>query len=145
VLVHQIPDRSRRDHVAELDQLASNSHIAAAGILPRQSEDELPALPIDPRATRTTPAPERGHFLRTRARCQPNTVSGRTSNPPNARRGNRLARAARIIRSAEFNLGFLTVRRRTLSSWRRRRSSISRSRSPSSLSTTRPTTKRRQP
>jgi hypothetical protein len=67
------------------------------------------------------------------------------ANPPNARRGNRLAIAARIIRSAEFSLGFLAVRRRTLSSWRRRRSSTSRSRSPSSLSTTRPITKRRQP
>jgi predicted RNase H-like HicB family nuclease len=47
-------------------------------------------------------------------------------------------------RSPEFSLGFLTVRRRTLSSWRRRRSSTSRSLSPSNLNTRRPRTKRKQ-
>ncbi|MDQ6877493.1 MAG: hypothetical protein M3082_07300 [Candidatus Dormibacteraeota bacterium] len=46
----------------DLDQLASNPYVAPAGILPRQTEDELPALLIDPRPTGTTPAPERRRF-----------------------------------------------------------------------------------
>jgi len=39
VLKHQIPNRSRRDQVSELDLLASNPHVAPAGILLRQSQD----------------------------------------------------------------------------------------------------------
>jgi hypothetical protein len=75
----------------------------------------MPALIVEPRSTATTPAPERGPLPSDQSASQPSTVSGRTNKPPHARRGNRLASAAKIIRSAGFSLGFLTVRRRTLS------------------------------
>jgi len=56
----RIPDRSRRDDVAKLEQLATNPDVAPAGILLAESEDELPALLVDPRSARTTAPTERG-------------------------------------------------------------------------------------
>ena len=89
--------------MAELEQFAANAHVTPKPVLPRQPHHQLPAL-----ARRASPG-----------------LAGRTSS--RALVGSWRPSAARIMRSVVRQRGRRAVRRRTSSSWRRTRSSRSRS------------------
>jgi hypothetical protein len=106
--------------VAELDELAVDTAIAPARVLPGEADDELVQLAWRRWLSSRSPA-IRCPLPRTSARCQRSRVSGRGSKERHAGLGRHLLTAARRMRSDGRQRGRATWRSSTRSWWRRAR------------------------
>jgi len=129
-------DRCGGDADAELQQLALDTYVAPARVLPRQPFDQAACLgrkrgTTGPRAA-ASPTPCSS------ARCQRRSVSGLTAKQDHRSRGSSRLAAASKARSAAVYRGRFPPRLRIASWWRRTTSSSSRSPPPRARKRTTP-------